>query len=58
MGANGSGKELAHERGVGPRDTGGGRIAFDGADITKVPTYHRLARGLAHVLERRRPFRT
>jgi branched-chain amino acid transport system ATP-binding protein len=56
MGANGSGKSSLMNAVSGLVTPAAGRVTFDGADITKVPTYHRLARGLAHVLERRRLF--
>jgi branched-chain amino acid transport system ATP-binding protein len=54
MGANGSGKSSLMNAVSGLVTPAAGRVTFDGADITKVPTYRRLARGLAHVLERRR----
>lgn len=56
MGANGSGKSSLLNAVSGlvlPRQ---GTVRFDGLDITRVPTYLRLGRGLAHVLERRRLF--
>ena len=56
MGANGSGKSSLMNAVSGLVTPAAGRVTFDGADITQVPTYHRLARGLAHVLERRRLF--
>ena len=56
MGANGSGKSSLMNAVSGLVTPAAGRVMFDGGDITKVPTYHRLARGLAHVLERRRLF--
>ena len=56
MGANGSGKSSLMNAVSGLVTPAAGTVAFDGADITVVPTYRRLARGLAHVLERRRLF--
>jgi branched-chain amino acid transport system ATP-binding protein len=56
MGANGSGKSSLMNAVSGLVTPAAGRVTFDGADITTVPTYRRLARGLAHVLERRRLF--
>jgi branched-chain amino acid transport system ATP-binding protein len=56
MGANGSGKSSLMNAVSGLVTPAAGRVTFDTADITRVPTYHRLARGLAHVLERRRLF--
>jgi len=56
LGANGSGKSSLMNAVSGLVAPAAGRVTFDGADITHVPTYHRLARGLAHVLERRRLF--
>jgi branched-chain amino acid transport system ATP-binding protein len=56
MGANGSGKSSLLNAVSGlvlPRQ---GTIRFNGEDVTRVPTYQRLGRGLAHVLERRRLF--
>ena len=56
LGANGSGKSSLMNAVSGLVTPAAGRVTFDGADITTVPTYRRLARGLAHVLERRRLF--
>ena len=56
MGANGSGKSSLMNAVSGLVTPAAGRVTFDAADITKVPTYRRLALGLAHVLERRRLF--
>ena len=56
MGANGSGKSSLMNAVSGLVTPAGGRVTFDGADMAQVPTYQRLARGLAHVLERRRLF--
>ena len=56
MGANGSGKSSLVNAVSGlvlPRQ---GTVSFNGEDVTRVPTYQRLGRGLAHVLERRRLF--
>ncbi len=56
MGANGSGKSSLLNAVSGlvlPRQ---GTVRFNGEDVTRVPTYQRLGRGLAHVLERRRLF--
>jgi len=56
MGANGSGKSSLMNAVSGLVAPAAGRVTFDGTDITRVPTYHRLGRGLAHVPERRRLF--
>jgi branched-chain amino acid transport system ATP-binding protein len=56
MGANGSGKSSLLNTVSGLVVPARGSVRFDGQNITEVPTYQRLGRGLAHVLERRRLF--
>jgi branched-chain amino acid transport system ATP-binding protein len=56
MGANGSGKSSLLNTVSGLVSPAQGVVRFDGEDVTRVPTYQRLSRGLAHVLERRRLF--
>ncbi len=56
MGANGSGKSSLMNAVSGLVAPAAGTVTFEGDDITWLPTYRRLGRGLAHVLERRRLF--
>ena len=56
MGANGSGKSSLLNAVSGLVLPQRGTVSFNGEDVTRVPTYQRLGRGLAHVLERRRLF--
>ncbi len=56
MGANGSGKSSLLNAVSGLVTPSAGRVRFDGEPIDRVPTWQRLGRGLAHVLERRRLF--
>ena len=56
MGANGSGKSSLLNTVSGLVIPAQGSVRFGGEDVTRVPTYQRLGRGLAHVLERRRLF--
>jgi branched-chain amino acid transport system ATP-binding protein len=56
LGANGSGKSSLLNAVSGLVRPTAGRVIFDGAPITDVPTYRLLGLGLAHVLERRRLF--
>jgi branched-chain amino acid transport system ATP-binding protein len=56
MGANGSGKSSLLNAVSGLVLPAQGTVRFNGEDVTHVPTYQRLGRGLAHVLERRRLF--
>ncbi|MDF3064002.1 MAG: transporter ATP-binding protein [Microvirga sp.] len=55
MGANGSGKSTLLNAVSGLVESSG-EILFEGRLLQDVPTYERLALGLAHVLERRRLF--
>jgi branched-chain amino acid transport system ATP-binding protein len=56
MGANGSGKSSLLNAVSGLVTPSAGRVRFNGEPIDQVPTWQRLGRGLAHVLERRRLF--
>ena len=56
MGANGSGKSSLLNAVSGLVTPSAGRVRFNGEAINQVPTWQRLGRGLAHVLERRRLF--
>jgi branched-chain amino acid transport system ATP-binding protein len=56
MGANGSGKSSLLNAVSGLVLPAEGTVRFDGEDVTRMPTYRRLGRGLAHVPERRRVF--
>jgi len=56
MGHNGSGKSSLMNAISGLVRPAAGEVWFDGARIDTVPTYQLLARGLSHVLERRRLF--
>jgi branched-chain amino acid transport system ATP-binding protein len=56
MGANGSGKSSLLNTVSGLVLPVQGSVRFNGEDVTRIPTYQRLGRGLAHVLERRRLF--
>jgi len=56
MGANGSGKSSLLNAVSGLVTPSAGRVRFNGEPIDRVPTWQRLGRGLAHVLERRRLF--
>jgi branched-chain amino acid transport system ATP-binding protein len=56
MGANGSGKSSLLNAVSGLVAPSAGRVRFNGEPIDQLPTWQRLGRGLAHVLERRRLF--
>jgi branched-chain amino acid transport system ATP-binding protein len=56
MGANGSGKSSLLNAVSGLVTPSAGSVRFNGEAINRVPTWQRLGRGLAHVLERRRLF--
>lgn len=56
MGANGSGKSSLLNAVSGLVTPSAGSVRFNGEPINQVPTWQRLGRGLAHVLERRRLF--
>lgn len=56
VGANGAGKTTLLRAIAGAHNPVGGRILFDGADVTAVPAYARLRRGMALVPEGRRLF--
>jgi branched-chain amino acid transport system ATP-binding protein len=56
VGANGAGKTTLLRAIAGAHRASGGRIAFDGADVTMVPAYRRVRLGIALVPEGRRLF--
>jgi branched-chain amino acid transport system ATP-binding protein len=56
VGANGAGKSTLLRTIAGAHPAAGGNIRLDGADITNVPSHHRVARGLALVPEGRKLF--
>ncbi|MCJ7796762.1 MAG: ABC transporter ATP-binding protein [Thermoleophilia bacterium] len=56
VGANGAGKTTLLRAIAGSHKPAGGRIMFEGADITAVPTHRRVRSGLALVPEGRRLF--
>src|SRR5437899_5917546 len=56
LGPNGAGKSTVLNAVSGFVRRAAGRISFDGERIDGLPTHRIVARGLAHVLERRRVF--
>jgi branched-chain amino acid transport system ATP-binding protein len=56
VGANGAGKTTLLRAIAGAHRPAGGRVLFDGADITSVPAHLRVRRGIALVPEGRRLF--
>ena len=56
IGANGAGKTTLLRAIAGTHRPFGGQINFDGSDITRMPTYDRVAKGIALVPEGRRLF--
>jgi len=56
IGANGAGKSTLLMTICGRPQAAEGRIAFDGEDITQLPTYEIMRRGISHVPEGRRIF--
>jgi branched-chain amino acid transport system ATP-binding protein len=56
LGANGSGKTTLIRSILGLTPPRAGRIAFDGADITRLPTHEVVAAGIACIPEGRRVF--
>ncbi|MEG3629193.1 ABC transporter ATP-binding protein [Streptomyces poriticola] len=56
LGRNGSGRTTALRAMAGTVPLSGGSVAWDGADITRVPAYERARRGLCLVPERRAVF--
>lgn len=56
VGANGAGKTTLLRAMAGAHRPAGGRILLDGTDVTSVPAYRRVARGIALVPEGRRLF--
>lgn len=56
VGANGAGKTTLLRAIAGAHPTTGGRVTFDGADVTGMPAHLRVGRGIALVPEGRRLF--
>src|SRR3954452_18534221 len=56
LGANGSGKTTLIRSILGLTPPRAGRIAFDGADITRLPTHKVIAAGIACIPEGRKVF--
>jgi branched-chain amino acid transport system ATP-binding protein len=56
IGANGAGKSTLLMTICGRPQAARGQIALDGADITRLPTYEIMRRGVAHAPEGRRIF--
>ena len=56
IGANGAGKSTLLMTVCGHPRAAAGRIRFDGADITRLPTHEIIRRGIAHAPEGRRIF--
>jgi len=56
VGANGAGKTTLLRVIAGAHRPAGGRIHFDGADVTRVPAHRRVGRGIVLVPEGRRLF--
>jgi branched-chain amino acid transport system ATP-binding protein len=56
VGANGAGKTTLLRAVAGAHRPAAGAVSFDGADVTRVPAYRRVALGIALVPEGRRLF--
>ncbi len=56
IGANGAGKSTLLMTICGRPQAGKGTIRFDGEDITRLPTYEIMRRGISHAPEGRRIF--
>src|SRR5690625_4875837 len=56
LGPNGSGKSTVLKAIMGLTPARRGRILFDGQDLLRVPTHHKVDLGISMVLERRRLF--
>ncbi|MFA5786537.1 MAG: ABC transporter ATP-binding protein [Actinomycetota bacterium] len=56
FGLNGAGKSVLMKVIAGVLPLWSGRLAFDGADITRVPAEERVARGMGHVPQGRQVF--
>jgi branched-chain amino acid transport system ATP-binding protein len=56
IGANGAGKTTLLRSVAGAHRSHGGRVLFDGADVTALPAHRRVERGIALVPEGRRLF--
>jgi branched-chain amino acid transport system ATP-binding protein len=56
MGPNGSGKSTVLKVAMGLKRPSGGRVVFNGGDLTQAPATKRVGAGMSIVLERRRLF--
>lgn len=56
MGPNGSGKSTVLKIAMGLKRPSGGRVVFNGSDLTQAPATKRVGAGMSIVLERRRLF--
>lgn len=56
MGPNGSGKSTVLKVAMGLKRPSGGRVVFNGGDLTQAPATKRVGAGISIVLERRRLF--
>jgi branched-chain amino acid transport system ATP-binding protein len=56
IGANGAGKTTLLRTIAGAHRPHGGRVVFDGLDVTRMPAHRRVSRGIAMVPEGRRLF--
>jgi branched-chain amino acid transport system ATP-binding protein len=56
IGANGAGKTTLLRAIAGAHPSSGGRVSFDGAEVTHIPAHARVGRGIALVPEGRRLF--
>src|SRR5699024_6438582 len=56
LGPNGSGKSTVLKAIMGLTPARRGRILFEGQDLLRVPTHHKVDLGISMVLERRRLF--
>jgi branched-chain amino acid transport system ATP-binding protein len=56
IGANGAGKTTLLRTIAGAHRPHGGRVVFDGVDVTRMPAHRRVSRGIAMVPEGRRLF--
>jgi lipopolysaccharide export system ATP-binding protein len=51
LGPNGAGKTTSFRMTIGLIDADGGKVAFDGADVTNLPMYQRARRGMGYLAQ-------